>query len=140
MTNRRNEYLSGLGARIAIARNELGMSQAKMSKALGISLRAFQSYELGKRSIPVEVLFEMHHQFGVDLNWILLGVEAVRLQHDFAALEEFETSLDRLLEDQGTKIKSEKRGAIVARWYRSLTEGKEVQMEDVHTWVELLKE
>ena len=102
MADRPYDYLSALGARIAIARNELGMSQAKLAEALGISLRAYQSYELGKRSIPVEALFEMHRKFEVDLNWILLGVEAVRMKHDIAALEEFEVALDKYLSDSGT--------------------------------------
>jgi transcriptional regulator with XRE-family HTH domain len=140
MVDRPHDYLSALGARIAIARNELGMSQSKMSAALGISLRAYQSYELGKRSIPVEALVELHRQFAVDLNWILLGVEAVRLEHDLAALEEFEIALDKHLSASGIKIRSEKRGAIAARWYRSFLEGKEIAMDDVHTWIELLRE
>lgn len=140
MVDRPHDYLSALGARIAIARNELGMSQAKMSAALGISLRAYQSYELGKRSIPVEALVELHRQFAVDLNWILLGVEAVRLEHDLNALEEFEIALDKHLSASGIKIRSEKRGAIAARWYRSFLEGKEIAMDDVHTWIELLRE
>ena len=140
MADRPYNYLSALGARIAIARNELGMSQAKLAAALGISLRAYQSYELGKRSIPVEALVELHRQFQVDLNWILLGVEAVRLEHDLTAMEEFEVALDKYLSDSGTKLKSEKRGAIAARWYRSFLEGKEIAMDDVHTWIELLRE
>ena len=80
MLNRSNTYLGGLGARMAIARNEIGLSQARMAEALGMSQRAYQSYETGKRSIPVEALVDMHRHFGVDLNWILLGVEAVRPQ------------------------------------------------------------
>lgn len=140
MVDRPHDYLSALGARIAIARNELGMSQAKVSAALGISLRAYQSYELGKRSIPVEALVELHRQFAVDLNWILLGVEAVRLEHDLTALEEFEVALDKHLSASGIKIRSEKRGAIAVRWYRSFLEGKEISLDDVHTWIELLRE
>ena len=125
---------------MAIARNELTISQVKMAEALGISLRAYQSYELGKRSIPVEALVELHRKFDVDLNWILLGVETVRLKHDLAKLEEFEVALDKFLSDSGTKLKSEKRGAIAARWYSSFLEGKEIAMDDVHTWIELLRE
>ena len=138
--NRPDTYLGGLGARMAIARNELGLSQARMAAALGLSQRAYQSYETGNRSIPVEALVDMHRQFGVDLNWILLGVEAVRPGHDLAALEGFETALDRHLGATGIRLKSEKRGAIVARWYRSFLEGKEIPMDDVHTWIELLRE
>lgn len=140
MVNRADTYLGSLGARMAIARNELGLSQARMAGALGMSQRAYQSYETGKRSIPVEALVDMHRQFGVDLNWILMGVEAVRPGHDLAALEGFETALDRHLSATGIRLKSEKRGAIVARWYRSLLEGKEIPMDDVHTWIELLRE
>lgn len=140
MVSRSDSFLSGLGARMAIARNELGLSQAKLAEALGISLRAYQSYELGKRSMPVEALVEMHRQFGVDLNWILLGADAARPAHDLAALESFETALDRHLTEAGVRLKSEKRGAIVARWYRSFLDGKEIPMDDVHTWIELLRE
>ncbi len=140
MADRPYDYLSALGARIAIARNECGMSQAKMANALGISLRAYQSYELGKRSIPVEALVELHRQFDVDLNWILLGVEAVRLKHDLSTLEKFEVALDKYLSNSGIKLKSEKRGAIVSRWYKSFLEGKEIDMDQVHTWIELLSE
>lgn len=140
MVSRSESFLSGLGARMAIARNELGLSQTKLAAALSISLRAYQSYELGKRSIPLEALVEMHRQFGVDLNWILLGADSVRQTHDLAALESFETALDRHLTEAGVRLKSEKRGAIVARWYRSFLDGKEIPMDDVHTWIELLRE
>jgi transcriptional regulator with XRE-family HTH domain len=140
LLNRSDTYLGGLGARMAIARNEIGLSQARMAEALGMSQRAYQSYETGKRSIPVEALVDMHRQFGVDLNWILLGVEAVRPGHDLAALEGFETALDRHLSATDVRLKSEKRGAIVARWYRSFLEGKEIPLDDVHTWIELLRE
>lgn len=140
MAKRAENYLTALGARIAIARNEQALSQAKMAEALGMSLRAYQSYELGKRSIPIEALIKLHRQFDVDLGWILLGVEAVRLKHDLDKLEEFEVELDRFLSENGIKLKSEKRGAISARWYRSFLEGKEIAMDDVHTWIELLRE
>ena len=70
----------------------------------------------------------------------MLGVEAVRPGHDLAALEGFETALDRHLSATDIRLKSEKRGAIVARWYRSFLEGKEISLDDVHTWIELLRE
>ncbi len=114
--------------------------QDGMAAALGMSQRAYQSYETGKRSMPVEARVDMHRQFGVNLKWILLGGEAVRPGHDLAALEGFETALDRHLSATGTRLKSEKRVAIVARWYRSFLEGKEIPMDDVHTWIELLRE
>ena len=48
--------------------------------------------------------------------------------------------MDKFLTTSGIRLKSEKRGAIVARWYRSLLEGKPIDMDDVRTWIELLTE
>ena len=87
-----------------------------------------------------EALVDMHRQFGVNLTWTRLGVDAVRAGHDLAALEGFETALDRHQSATGIRPKSEKRGVIVARWYRSFLEGKEIPLDDVHRWIELLKE
>jgi transcriptional regulator with XRE-family HTH domain len=125
MAQRPYDYLTALGARLAITRNELSMSQAKMAESLGMSL---------------EALVELHRQFQVDLSWVLLGMEAARPGHDLAALERFEVALDKFLTTSDIRLKSEKRGAIVARWYRSLLEGKPIDMDDVRTWIELLTE
>lgn len=140
MARETSDLFVGIGARLAITRNEIGLSQTDMAKEIGVSLRAYHSYEKGDRGLPIEALVAIHEKFGSDVTWILLGTKSARVEHDIDALEEFETSLDRFLTEQGIRIKSEKRGAIVARWYRSLTDGKEIKMEDVHTWIELLRE
>lgn len=129
-----------MGARLAIIRNEIGLSQTDMSKVLGVSLRAYHSYEKGERGLPIEALLKLNEKFDSDVAWILLGTKSARVEHDIEALQAFETSLDQFLTTQGVKIKSEKRGAIVARWYKSFLDGKEIAMDDVHTWIELLKE
>ena len=67
-------------------------------------------------------------------------MEAARPGHDLAALERFEVALDKFLTTSDIRLKSEKRGAIVARWYRSVLEGKPIDMDDVRTWIELLTE
>ncbi|RYG91611.1 XRE family transcriptional regulator [Loktanella sp. IMCC34160] len=127
-----------MGARLAIARNETGLSQAAMAKALGVSPRAYHSYEKGQRGIPVEALVAFGEQFDVDVPWLLLGTRAIRAGHDFDALKQIETSLDQHLNSKNIRIKSEKRGAIIARWYKSHVEGREITNDDVHTWIELV--
>ena len=83
----------------------------------------------------------MHRQFGVDLNWILLGVEAVRPGHDLAALEGFETALDRHLGATGhPPEKREARGRLLRVGTGRSWRGREIPMDDVHTWIELLRE
>jgi len=129
-----------MGARLAIARNEVGLTQTAMAEAIGVSHRAYHSYEKGQRGLPVEALVAMANRFDVDAAWILLGTKAVRAAHDFNALKRIETSLDQHLNEENIKIKSEKRGAIIARWYQSHVEGREVIDDDIHTWIELVKE
>ena len=129
-----------MGARLAIARNEVGLTQTAMAEAIGVSHRAYHSYEKGQRGLPVEALVAMSDRFEVDAAWILLGTQTVRASHDFEALKRIETSLDQHLNEENIKIKSEKRGAIVARWYQSHLEGWEVRDDDVHTWIELVRD
>ena len=131
---------TAMGARLAIARNEIGLTQTAMADAIGVSHRAYHSYEKGQRGLPVEALVAIADRFDVDAAWILLGTKAVRAEHDFEALKRIEISLDRHLNEEGIRVKSEKRGAIVARWYQSHVEGREVSDDDVHTWIELVRE
>ena len=51
-----------------------------------------------------------------------------------------EISLDQHLTEENIRIRGEKRGAIVARCYQSHVEGCEVSDDDVHTWIELVRE
>lgn len=131
---------SAMGARLAIVRNELGLTQTAMAEAIGVSYRAYHSYEKGQRGLPIEALVAIDGRFDADVAWILLGTKAVRAAHDFDELKKIETSLDQHLNAEGINIRSEKRGAIVARWYQSHIEGREVTNDDVHTWIELVRE
>lgn len=140
MTREPSDLFAAMGPRLAIIRNDIGFSQAAMAEALGVSPRAYHSYEKGKRGIPVEALVAMMDGFNVDVSWLLIGAKSVRAAHDFEALKDIENSLDRHLNEEGIKIKSEKRGAIIARWYQSHIEGREVTDDDVHTWIELVRE
>lgn len=134
------ELFAEIGARLAICRSEIGVSQAAMAEAIGVSHRAYHSYEKGKRGVPVEALIKMQDKYEVDVAWLLLGMKSIRAGHDFEALKRIEISLDQYLVSAGIKIKSEKRGAIVARWYESEVNGGKVADDDVHTWIEFSRE
>lgn len=140
MAQKNADLFLGMGARLTIIRNEIGLSQAAMAKAIGVSPRAYHSYEKGERGMPVEALVAVGEEFGADVPWLLLGTKSIRAGHDFDALKRIETELDQHLTSEGIKVKSEKRGAIVARWYQSHVEGREVSDDDVHTWIELVRE
>lgn len=134
------ELFAAIGDRLTGRRNELGLSQAAMAEALGVSARAYHSYEKGKRGVPVEAAVALVEQFGGDLNWLLRGIRSTASEHDVEALEDFERALDAYLERERIALKHPKRSAIAARWYRSYLRGKEIPMEDVQTWIELLTE
>jgi transcriptional regulator with XRE-family HTH domain len=140
MTQKDADMFAEVGARLAISRSEIGVSQAAMAEAIGVSHRAYHSYEKGKRGIPIEALIKMHGRYEVDVAWLLLGTQSIRAGHDFDALKKIETSLDQYLEGAGIKIKSEKRGAIAARWYESQVKGRDVTDDEVHTWIEFARE
>jgi transcriptional regulator with XRE-family HTH domain len=140
MAQKNADLFLGMGARLTIIRKERGLSQAAMAKAIGVSPRAYHSYEKGERGMPVEALVAVSEEFGADVPWLLLGTKSIRAGHDFDALKRIETELDQHLTSEGIKVKSEKRGAIIARWYQSHVEGREVSDDDVHTWIELVRE
>lgn len=133
------ELFEGIGTRLVDRRTELGLSQAAMAEALDVSARAYHSYEKGKRGIPVEAAVSFVTQFGGDLNWLLRGVRSTDADRDADALEEFERELDAYLEDNSITLKFPRRSAIAARWYRSYLKGRKIPMEDVQTWIELLR-
>lgn len=78
-------------ARLAKARNQLGLSQIKLAKAAGISTKTQISYEKGATRPSVDYLTVLA-TLGVDINYLLTG------QHGNIRLGEEE---DRLLRGYG---------------------------------------
>ena len=62
-----------LGARIAILRRSLGMSQAELARALGISASAVGMYEQGRREPSMEIVSAMAKIFGVTIDYLVNG-------------------------------------------------------------------
>lgn len=62
-----------LGARIASMRRSMGMSQADLAKALGISASAVGMYEQGRRQPSMELMADMAKLFGVSIDFLVTG-------------------------------------------------------------------
>lgn len=56
-----------LGERIAALRREHDVTQVQLAEALGISQQTLQSYEVGRRRIPVSALPVVAHTLSVSL-------------------------------------------------------------------------
>lgn len=62
-----------LGTRIASLRQNLGMSQATLAQRLHISPSTVGMYEQGRREPSVATLIALSREFGVSLDYLLLG-------------------------------------------------------------------
>lgn len=67
MAQDNGDVLLGTDARLAIVRNEVGISQAAMADVIGVSHRAYHRYEKGKRGIPDEALIALDRRYEVDV-------------------------------------------------------------------------
>lgn len=65
-----------VGRRLADLRAGRSMSQKVMADQLGVSLRAYQSYERSEREVPASLLATLFDVFQVEPLWLLKGSEA----------------------------------------------------------------
>lgn len=52
-------------------RKELRLSQSEFAEKLGVSYRAYTSYERGDRGMPIEFLSSLVNLYSVNLNWLI---------------------------------------------------------------------
>lgn len=64
---------SSMGQRLYGLRVELGYSQLELASRLGISLRAYQSYERAERELPLTVAITLFRELGINPIWLALG-------------------------------------------------------------------
>jgi len=68
-------FFERLGAHVAELRKQQDITQVEMAKALGVSQQTINSYEVGRRRIPVSALATLARTLGVSLEE-LLGEES----------------------------------------------------------------
>ncbi len=67
-------FFVALGERIASLRKAQSVTQVQLAEALGVSQQTLQSYEVGRRRIPVSALPTVAHTLSVSLD-VLFGDE-----------------------------------------------------------------
>ncbi|EIJ44003.1 putative transcriptional regulator [Beggiatoa alba B18LD] len=67
-----NENIN-IGKRLLYLRESKGLNQEEISDSVGISLRAYQNYERGERTISKELIHALLSTYGVDPVWLLTG-------------------------------------------------------------------
>ena len=74
------------GARIAMLRRGMGMSQQELAKRLGVSASAVGMYEQSRREPPCQIIVTLAELFHVSTDFLLTG--CVRTAQDEKTLKE----------------------------------------------------
>lgn len=64
-------YFRALGATLTVRRKEIGMTQAELARALGVSQQTVFAYELGDRRVSVLILAKLAKVFEVPVEELM---------------------------------------------------------------------
>lgn len=109
--------------RVAQVREHLDLSQEKMARLLGLSLRAYANYERGERTIPVELLRALYEQFSVDPVWLITGGghmildRDVRYRLDQQTLDSVMTAVERIEQRLPVPLDARKKARLIGLLY-----------------------
>ncbi|APA89017.1 helix-turn-helix domain-containing protein [Paraburkholderia sprentiae WSM5005] len=109
--------------RVAQVREHFGLSQDKMARQLGLSLRAYANYERGERAIPIELLRGLYEQFSVDPVWLLSGDgnmildRDVRYRLDQKTLDGVLVSVERIEQRLEAPLDAKKKARLIGLLY-----------------------
>ncbi|MEM5455774.1 helix-turn-helix transcriptional regulator [Paraburkholderia phytofirmans] len=109
--------------RVAQVREHLGLSQEKMARQLGLSLRAYANYERGERAIPIELLRGLYERFSVDPVWLMSGDgnmildRDVRYRLDQKTLDGVLVSVERIEQGLEAPLDAKKKARLIGLLY-----------------------
>ncbi|MDH6152605.1 transcriptional regulator with XRE-family HTH domain [Paraburkholderia sp. WSM4179] len=109
--------------RVAQVREHLGLSQDKMARQLGLSLRAYANYERGERAIPIELLRGLYGRFSVDPVWLMSGDgnmildRDVRYRLDQKTLDGVLVSVERIEQRLEAPLDAKKKARLIGLLY-----------------------
>lgn len=121
-----------IGERLQSLRNQKGLSQRAMSEALGISMRTYQNYERGERSITKEFICSFCEQFNVSSDWLLSGHSLAEEALDWSRLETIISAIETILEKESLKLESQKKVKLISLFYKLSSETGELSQDTVH--------
>lgn len=82
-------FFTGLGERVAQLRKARNITQAQLARALEVSQQTVQSYEVGRRRIPVSTLRLLAKTLGVTLDELMAeGARAPRKRGPASQLQQ----------------------------------------------------
>ena len=109
--------------RVAQVRQHLDLSQEKIARQLGLSLRAYANYERGERAVPLEMLRALYEQFSVDPVWLLTGSgpmildRDIRYRLDQQTLDSVINAVDRIEQRLPVPLDAKKKARLIGLLY-----------------------
>src|SRR5882672_7204607 len=88
-------FFERLGTRVAELRRTQNITQVEMAKALGVSQQTINSYEVGRRRIPVSALATLARTLGVSLEE-LLGEESAAAANKRGPAPKLQQQMERI--------------------------------------------
>ena len=86
------------GKRIRILRESQGLSRAKFSESLNISLSHLQKIEIGANGPSIDLLVDIADLYGASIDYLLIGEERNKSIHVKSALEDVSSRLLSIIE------------------------------------------
>ena len=130
--------LAEIGARLEICRHDLGLTQTEFAKVLGVSQSSYYAYEQGSRGLPIQALAALSLQYGISLDWLVLGIGPEARRDDVRAADRFRGELDSYLNARGIRMNAARRDAITDRWRQAFAAGRNPELDDLAVLIDLL--
>lgn len=90
------------GQRLQKIRKKLQLSQEDISAQIGISYRAYSSYERGDRKPPIDFLELLAKKYNINLNYLIAGIGSEFNAPQFGVVEnELRDEVLKILRDEG---------------------------------------
>ena len=121
-----------IGERLQAFRNKKGLSQSAIARALGVSMRTYQNYERGERSITKEFICSFCEKFDVSTDWLLSGKTPPGDEIDWEVLETIMTTIESILESESLKIEASKKIKLISLFYKLNSENGSLSESTVH--------
>jgi transcriptional regulator with XRE-family HTH domain len=106
-----------IGTRLSEVRKITGFTQAIFAAKLGISPRAYTSYELGERDLPLAVAIELHQTYNVSADWLLFGEGNRETENSSENVEIAVIAALEYLEDQKLNVSPEKAAKMISHLF-----------------------
>ncbi|MDY6364358.1 MAG: helix-turn-helix transcriptional regulator [Cyanobacteriota bacterium] len=90
------------GERLQKVRKKLKLSQEDISTQIGISYRAYSSYEREDRKPPIDFLEKLATQYNINLNYLIAGIGKEFIAPKFdVAKDELRSEVLQILKEEG---------------------------------------